>query len=130
LGDDTNTNLHIDYGCERKFMMRALKQKPTLDRPATYQIQVPGELDESLSDWIQGMTIAVESEGEDPPVTTLTGTVDQATSHGLLKKVRNPGVPLLSVNRVESEQADAVDSEQSGDGSSEQNDGKEVQNKA
>jgi hypothetical protein len=67
LGDDTNTNLHIDYGCERKFMMRALKPKPTLDRPATYQIQVPGE---------------------------------------------------------------AVDIEQSGDGSSEQNDGKEVQNKA
>ena len=110
--------------------MRALKPKPTLDRPATYQIQVPGELDESLSDWIQGMTIAVESEGEDPPVTTLTGTVDQATSQGLLKKVRNPGVPLLSVNRVESDQADAVDIEQSGDGSSEQNDGKEVQNKA
>ena len=48
--------------------MRALKQKPTLDRPATYQVQVPGELDESWSDWIQGMTMAVESEGEDSPL--------------------------------------------------------------
>ena len=67
-------------------MMRALKQKPTLDRPATYQIQVPGELDESWPDWIPGMTRTVESEGEDPPVTTLTGSVDQATLHGLLKK--------------------------------------------
>jgi hypothetical protein len=96
-------------------MMRALKQKPTLDRPATYQVQVPGELDESWSDWIQGMTIAVESEGEDPPVTTLTGAFDQAALHGLRKKVRNLGMPLLSVNRVESDQADAVDIEQSGD---------------
>ena len=70
-------------------MMRALKQKPTLDRPATYQIQVPGELDESWSDWIQAMTIAFESEGEDPPVTTLTGPVaDQPALHGLLKRVR------------------------------------------
>ena len=85
------------------------KDKPTLDWLTTYQIQVPGELDESWSDWIQGITMVVESEGEGPPVTTLTGTMDQATSHGLLKKVRNPGVPLLSVNRVESDQADAVD---------------------
>jgi hypothetical protein len=38
------------------------------------------------------MTIAVESEGADPPVTTLTGTVDQAALHGLLKKVRNLGM--------------------------------------
>ena len=89
-------------------MMRVLKQKPTLDRPATYQIQVPGELDESWSDWIQGMTIAVESEGEGPPVTTLTGAFDQAALHGLLKKVRNLGMPLLPVNRVESRDTEQV----------------------
>jgi hypothetical protein len=52
------------------------KDKPTLDRPTTYQIQVPGELDESWSDWIQGMTVAVESEGEGPPVITLAGGVE------------------------------------------------------
>jgi hypothetical protein len=82
-------------------MMRALKQKPTLDRPATYQIQVPGELDESWSDWIQGMTIAVESEGEGPPVTILTGTIDQAALQGLLRRLYSLGLPLISVNRIE-----------------------------
>jgi len=58
--------------------MKNVKQELTLDRPATYQVRVSGELDESWSDWLAGMTITVESEGEDPPVTTLTGTVDQA----------------------------------------------------
>ncbi len=77
------------------------KDKPTLYRPTTYQIQVPGELDESWSDWIQGMTMAVESEGEDPPVTTLTGTVDQAALHGVLRRLYSLGLPLISVNRIE-----------------------------
>jgi hypothetical protein len=82
-------------------MMRALEQKPTLDRPATYQVQVPGELDESWSDWVAGMTIAVESEGEGPPVTTLTGTMDQAALHGVLRRLYSVGLPLISVNRIE-----------------------------
>jgi hypothetical protein len=82
-------------------MMRALKQKPTLDRPATYQVQVPGELDESWSDWVAGMTITVESEGDSPPVTTLTGTVDQAALQGLLRRLYSLGLPLISVNCVE-----------------------------
>jgi hypothetical protein len=82
-------------------MMRALKQKLTLDRPATYQIQVPGELDESWSDWVAGMTITVESEGEGPPVTTLTGTIDQAALQGLLRRLYSLGLPLISVNRIE-----------------------------
>ena len=82
-------------------MMRALKQKPTLDRPATYQIQVPGELDESWSDWVAGMTMAVESEGEDPPITTLTGKLDQAALHGLLRRLYSLGLPLISVNCIE-----------------------------
>jgi hypothetical protein len=77
------------------------KEKPTLDRPTTYQIQVPGELDESWSDWVAGMTMAVEREGEDPPVTILTGTVDQAALHGLLRRLYSLGLPLISVNRSE-----------------------------
>ena len=81
--------------------MRALKQKPTLDRPATYQVQVPGELDESWSDWAGGMTITVECEGEDPPVTTLTGTIDQAALQGLLRRLYSLGLPLISVNCIE-----------------------------
>ena len=84
-------------------MMKEVKQKLTLDRPATYQIKVPGELDESWSDWAGGMTIAVESEGdgEERPVTTLTGTVDQAALQGLLRRLYSLGLPLISVICVE-----------------------------
>ena len=83
-------------------MMKKVKQKLTLDRPATYQIKVPGELGESWSDWAGGMTITVESEGDGPPVTTLTGTVaDQAALQGLLRRLYSLGLPLISVNCVE-----------------------------
>ena len=83
-------------------MMKEVKQKLTLDRPATYQIKVPGELDESWSDWAGGMTITVESESDGPPVTTLTGTLaDQAALHGLLRRLYALGLPLISVNCVE-----------------------------
>jgi len=81
--------------------MKDMKQKLTLDRPATYQIKVPGELDKSWSDWAGGMTITVESEGAGPPVTTLTGTVDQAALQGLLRRLYSLGLPLISVNCVE-----------------------------
>jgi hypothetical protein len=81
--------------------MKEIKQKLTLDRPATYQIRVPGELDESWTDWDGKMTLAVESEGEGPPVTTLTGTVDQAALHSLLRRLYSLGLPLISVICVE-----------------------------
>ena len=78
-------------------MMKEVKQKPSLDRPATYQIRVPRELDESWSDWTGGMTITVESEGDGPPVTTLTGTIDQAALQSLLRRLYSLGLPLISV---------------------------------
>jgi hypothetical protein len=77
--------------------MKAIRQKLTLHRPAVYEIKVPGELDESWSDWAGGMTIAVESEGQGPPVTTLTGIVDQAALHSLLRRLYSLGLPLISV---------------------------------
>jgi hypothetical protein len=77
------------------------KRKLTLDRPATYEIKVPGHIGESWSDWIGGMTITVDSEGDGPPVTTLTGTLDQAAFQGLLRRLYTLGLPLISVNRVE-----------------------------
>ena len=73
------------------------RMKLTLDRPAIYQIKVPGELDESWSDWLEGMTITVESEGDGPPVTILTGTMDQAALQGLLRRLYSLGLPLISV---------------------------------
>ena len=82
-------------------MMKEVKKKLSLDRPATYHIKVPGELDASWSDWAGGMTIAVESEVDGPPVTTLTGTVDQAALQGLLRRLYSLGLPLISVNSIE-----------------------------
>ena len=80
-------------------MMKTVKQKLTLDQPATYQIKVPGHLDESWSDWAGGMTITIESKGDGPPVTTLTGVVtDQAALQGLLRRLYSLGLPLISVN--------------------------------
>ena len=82
-------------------MTKQVKQKLTLDQPATYRIKVPGHLDESWSDWAEGMTITVESEGDGPPVTTLTGTIDQAALQSLLRRLYSLGLPLISVNCVE-----------------------------
>ena len=78
-------------------MMENAGRKLSLDRPATYQIKVPGELDESWSDWVGEMTIRVERGGEDPPVTTLTGRLDQAALQGLLRRLYSLGLPLMSV---------------------------------
>ena len=77
--------------------MKKAKQKLTLDQPATYQIKVPGELDDRWADWNGGMTVTIESEGDGPPVTTLTGTVDQAALQGLLRRLYSLGLPLISV---------------------------------
>jgi hypothetical protein len=93
---DQNRKTRIPQNEKRKTMKEVI-QKPSLDRPATYQIKVPGELDESWSDWAGGMTITVESEGEGPPVTILTGTVDQAALQSLLRRLYSLGLPLISV---------------------------------
>ena len=82
--------------------MKEVKQKLTLDQPATYQIKVPGHLDESWSDWAGGMTITVESQDDGPSITTLTGVVaDQAALQGLLHRLYSLGLPLISVKWIE-----------------------------
>ena len=82
-------------------MMKEVNQKLTLDRPATYQIKVPGHLDESWSDWDGKMTITIECEGDDLPVTSLTGIVDQAALQGMLRRLYSLGLPLISIICVE-----------------------------
>lgn len=77
--------------------MIEVSRKLTLTDPATYQIKVPGHLDTSWSEWIEGMAITVESEGDGPPVTTLTGSLDQAALQGLLRRLYSLGLPLISV---------------------------------
>jgi len=81
--------------------MKADKLKLTLDRPATYQIKVPGHLDDRWSDWSGGLTIKVESERDGLPVTTLTGTFVQSALQGLLRRLYSLGLPLISIICVE-----------------------------
>jgi hypothetical protein len=82
-------------------MTKKPSQKFTLYQSITYQIRVPGELGENWSDWAGGMTIAVDREGDGPPVTTLTGVLDQAALQGLLRRLYSLGLPLISVYCVE-----------------------------
>lgn len=77
------------------------KKKLSLNRPAIYQIKVPGHLDERWSDWDSEMTISVGSDDDGLPITTLTGTVDQAALLGLLRRLYSLGLPLISVICVE-----------------------------
>jgi hypothetical protein len=74
--------------------------EPTTDpgQPAIYQIRLKGHLGSQWTDWFEGLTITLENNGD----TLLTGPViDQAALHGLLKKVRDLGTPLVSVSPVE-----------------------------
>jgi hypothetical protein len=89
--------------------MKHIKQKLTLDRPATYQIKVPGHLDERWTEWDGRMTVSVEGEDDSLPVTTLTGTVDQAALQGVLRRLYSLGLPLISVICVELSRADVSD---------------------
>ena len=75
-------------------------------QPLVYQIKIKGHLGTQWTDWFGGLTITLEDNGE----TLLTGpVVDQAALHGLLKKVRDVGMPLVSVNRGKPGQADVSD---------------------
>ena len=68
-------------------------------QPMIYQIRISGHLGCQWTDWFEGLTITLEEDGD----TLLTGPViDQAALHGLLKKVRDLGMPLLSVNSLRS----------------------------
>ena len=74
------------------------------DEPARYEIRIKGHLDTRWADWFEGLTITALDNGQ----TLLTGmVVDQAALHGLLRKVRDVAMPLLSVSRVRPSQADA-----------------------
>ena len=62
-----------------------------------YEIRLQGHLEARWAAWFEGMTIALDDSGE----TLLSGPViDQAALHGLLRKVRDVGLPLIAVNRV------------------------------
>ena len=80
-----------------------MPDKPPSDFPF-YEIHIQGHLDSQSATWFDGLTITLEENGE----TLLSGPVaDQAALHGLLKKVRDLGVTLISVNRIKANHPDA-----------------------
>ncbi|HMN59064.1 MAG TPA: hypothetical protein PJ988_01795 [Anaerolinea sp.] len=84
-------------------MSKKINPKTDPGQPEVYQIRLKGHLGSQWTDWFEGLTITLEEDGD----TLLTGqVVDQATLHGLLKKVRDLGMPLVSVCPVEPGQAD------------------------
>jgi hypothetical protein len=68
--------------------------------PAAYQIRLKGHLGPQWADWFEGLSITPETNGD----TLLTVSLpDQAALHGLLKKVRDLGITLVSINRIDAE---------------------------
>ncbi len=85
--------------------MNAVPQSDA-DQPMVYEIRIKGYLSHLWAGWFEGLTITLEDNGN----TLLTGTViDQSALHGILKKVRDLGMPLLSVNTVRSGLQDEAD---------------------
>lgn len=87
-------------------MLNEINPENDSDQPLVYQIRIKGHLGSQWADWFEGMTITALDNGE----TLLSGSVaDQAALHGLLKKVRDGGIPLLSVMRVKPDQPEEPD---------------------
>jgi hypothetical protein len=79
-------------------MTQKRNPKMNLGQPIVYQIRIKGHLSSQWADWFGGLTITLEDNGD----TFLTGlVVDQAALYGLLKKVRDLGMPLVSVSPLE-----------------------------
>ena len=78
-------------------MPNELQSTPDLFEPLIYQIRLEGQLGREWAEWFGGLTITLADNGE----TLLTGPViDQAALYGVLKRIRDLGLPLISVNRI------------------------------
>jgi len=87
-------------------MSNELDPKTDPNQPMVYQIRVKGHLGPQWTDWFEGLTITLEDNGE----TLLTcPVVDQAALYGLLRKVRDLALPLISVTSAEPGQAGGSD---------------------
>lgn len=78
------------------------------DVPKIFQIKIKGHLGQQWAGRFDGLTITLEEDGN----TVLSGPiVDQSALHGILKKIRDLGMPLLSVNTIDSDQASKADTD-------------------
>jgi len=85
-------------GCERSIF--------TLANPIPYQIKIAGRPNENWTDWNTNMEIQIDTDPSGLATTTLTGSIDQAALIGLLRQLYNLGFPLISVNCIQSREAD------------------------
>jgi hypothetical protein len=93
-------------------MADRLDPKTDTDQTMLFQIRIKGHLGSEWTEWFEGLSITREDNGD----TLLVGPVaDQAALHGLLRKVRDLGLPLLSVNRVGPAQANGAAAPQPAD---------------
>jgi hypothetical protein len=78
------------------------------DEQQVYQIRVEGRLNERWSDWFEEMAMGFERASDDTPITTLTGTVaDQARLRGILSKLWDLNLTLISVTRIVTRESEA-----------------------
>jgi hypothetical protein len=74
-----------------------------LDEPATYEVRIKGHLGQDWEDWFDNTSISQTDNGE----TILTCTVqDQSALHGLLRRIRDLGIPLISVVQINADNAE------------------------
>jgi hypothetical protein len=74
--------------------------------PGRYEIRLKGHLDSRWAAWFDGLSLTTESDG----ITLIHGpVVDQAALYGLLQRIRDMGLPLVSVSQVEPDQSDVTD---------------------
>lgn len=76
-------------------MPNELDHTTQFDEPVAYQIRLKGQLDGDWAEWLGGLIITLEG---DETTRLITPAIDQAALHGLLKKVRDLGLPLISIN--------------------------------
>jgi len=84
--------------------MTLQKSGISMDQPIEYKIEIQGRLEDRWSGWFDDMNISVRSETGEPTVTVLSGLVaDQSALHGLLNRIRDLSIPLLSVQLMNSD---------------------------
>jgi hypothetical protein len=87
-------------------MVKNLNADSDPGQPQVYEIRIKGHLGHQWTEWFEGLSITLTDNGE----TILTGPlVDQAALHGVLKKVRDLALPLVSVRSVKPSQEDSTD---------------------
>ncbi len=73
----------------------------SVDQPIEYEIEIQGRLEERWSPWFDDMDITVKNQTSGPTVTILRGMVaDQAALHGVLNRIRDLNIPLISVQLI------------------------------